>query len=168
MSETFAPGELGADGPAVEDCIREALDHLASKPANDPATGQFTGSALASGKTLERSSQFWAAVDAAKRDLLASVRNDSGLDGDAPETLRGLQEGYCEARLFRSAMFVRLVDLGGPITSKGKARALYTAYLSALDRETKLALALGLERKTKRTRTLGEVLAAHEDGTHGA
>jgi hypothetical protein len=86
------------------------------------------------------------------------VRHDAGLNGDAAETLRGLQDAYCEARLFRSAMFVRLVEQGGPITGKGRMRALYTAYLGALDREMKLAQALGLERKPKPVESVGDIL----------
>jgi hypothetical protein len=100
--------------------------------------------------TLERSEVFWSAVQPVKRELLEQVRTDSGLNGETAATLAGLQEAYCEVRLFRQAMFVRLVDLGGPITSKGKSRALYTAYLSALDRELKLAERLGLDRKQRR------------------
>ena len=47
-------------------------------------------------------------------------------------------------------MFVRLAEQGGPVTGKGKTRALFNTYLSALDREVKLALALGLRRRTAR------------------
>ena len=87
------------------------------------------------------------------------VETDLGVDGDTATTLRGLIDAYAEARLFRTAMFLRLIDMGGPLTTKGSARALYRSYLSALDRETKLAQVLGLERRAKRVRTLAEVMA---------
>ena len=59
-------------------------------------------------------------------------------------------------------MFLRLADVGGPITTKGRQRALYTAYLGALDRETKLAQVLGLERKAK-PGIAADILAQHEE-----
>jgi hypothetical protein len=108
-----------ADGLDVEACVREALEALGTQPMRDEKTGQFIAGTLAAGKTLERSEVFWSAVADAKRELLERVRCDAP-DPDAPETLRGLQDAYCEARLFRSAMFVRLVEEGGP--SQGKAR----------------------------------------------
>jgi hypothetical protein len=37
----------------------------------------------------------------------------------------------------------------GAVTGKGRMRALYSAYLGALDRETKLATTLGLQGKQK-------------------
>ena len=149
-------GELERNGPNVERCVREALEALGKKPGHDPETGQFIRANTEARTTLQRSEQFWSAVGQAKQELLEQVRRDAGLNGDAAETLRGLQEAYCEARLFRQAMFVRLVELGGPITTKGKARALFTAYLAALDREAKLAQTLGLERRARKVPTLEE------------
>ena len=57
------------------------------------------------------------------------------------------------------SLFIRMAELRGPITPKGKARALYSAYLSALDREHRLATTLGLERHARQidlARTLAE------------
>ena len=87
----------------------------------------------------------------AKRELLEQVRRDTGLAGDAAETMRGLQEAYSEVRLFRQAMCYGWWSSRGPITSKGKARALWTAYCAASDRELKLAQTIGLERRQKKT-----------------
>ncbi len=137
-----------ADALDVETFVREALEALGTQPTRDEKTGQFIAGTLAAGKTLERSEVFWSAVADAKRELLESVRRDAP-DSDAPETLRGLQEAYSEARLFRSAMFVRLVEQGGPITGKGKMRALYTAYLGALDREVTRASWSGVSRTAR-------------------
>ena len=146
-----ADRDLPANGPDVEACVREALDSISQKPGHDPVTGRFTASNTAAGTTLERSEAFWTAVADAKRELLEQVRRDTGLAGDAAETMRGLQEAYSEVRLFRQAMYLRLVELAGPITSKGKARALWTAYCAASDRELKLAQTIGLERRQKKT-----------------
>jgi hypothetical protein len=165
MSETGKPPlrDLSPNGPDVEACVREALETLSQKLGHDPVTGRFTSSNTAAGTTLARSEAFWAAVADAKRELLEQVRRDAGLDGDAVEALRGLQEAYCEARLFRQAMYLRLVELGGPITAKGKARALWTAYCAASDRELKLAQTIGIERKQKRVQTPLEALRGVED-----
>lgn len=148
--QDFHPvAELATDGPDVETCVREAIESLTAKPTRDAATGQFIPGGIAAGKTLARSEQWWAAVADVKRELVAKVRADAALDGEAPETLSGLFEAYAEVRLLRQAMFIRLTELGGPITTKGKARALYTAYLGALDRETRLATTLGTDRRQK-------------------
>ena len=97
-----------------------------------------------------RSETFWQEVAAAKRELAERVLTDLGADdGAAAETLLGVADGYAETRILRHALFLRLVELGGPVTTKGKARALFSSYLSALDRETRLAQVLGLERKAK-------------------
>ena len=78
---------------------------------------------------------------------------------DAPQTLLGPQDAYCEAQLFRESTFVRLVDEGGPITTKGKARALYRSYLEALDREERLAKTLGLSKRARKVPTVVQLLA---------
>ena len=148
--------ECPADGRDAAGGVREVLDALASRPTRNAKTGQFI-SGLAAGKTLERSEIFWTAITPIKADLVTRVRTDLAHD-DAPETVIGLTEAYAEVRLFRQAMFLRLADLGGPITTKGRSRALYTAYLSALDRETKLATTLGLTRKPKDAMTLDAYL----------
>ncbi|MGE0703610.1 MAG: hypothetical protein AB7P22_06685 [Vicinamibacterales bacterium] len=140
----------------IEACVRTAVETL---------TGLDRPPSLNAGKTLARSEHFWTAVEPAKRELLARVRGDHGDDDDAPQTLLGLQEGYVEARLFRTSMFLRLVDAGGPVTHKGRTRALYTAYLAALDRETKLAQLLGLTRTPRKVETLQGHLASTYGGT---
>lgn len=138
-------------GPAdLSDQLRDVHAKLSRlSPERDPVTQRFTGPNLAAGKTLERSAAFWSAVEPAKRELSERVSTDLAADAATVETLRGLIDAYSEVRLFRTSMFLRLVELGGPITAKGKCRALYRAYLDALDRETKLAQTLGLERRAK-------------------
>jgi hypothetical protein len=160
MTERALPpaGELGANGRDASASVREALDRLAHQPERDAASGRFVQGTLASGGTLERSEQFWSAVEPAKQELVSRVRTDLAVDASTVEALRGLVDAYAEVRLFRTSMFLRLVDQGGPITTKGKARALYRAYLDALDRETKLAQVLGLERRSKQAASPVEYL----------
>jgi hypothetical protein len=131
--------EIAAQAPpSVDACVREAIASL-------------TGPRFNAGVTFEQSEAFWEAVAPAKREIVARVRSDAGADDDAAQTRLGLEEAYAEVHLFRRSMFIRLLEGAhpGPITGKGRTKALYTAYLSALDRETKLAQLLGLERRAR-------------------
>jgi hypothetical protein len=148
LTDEAPSAELGTSGPDVADC-RDAIASLRLGAAPE----------MNASKTLERSARFWAALEPLKRELLEQVRRDIGGIDDAPQTLLAIQEAFVEASLFRRSMFLRLVDEGGAVTVKGKMRALYRGYLDALDRETKLAQVLGLERRKKRVPTVAEVLA---------
>ena len=150
-------GESESNGP--EDGAREAVHRLAAKPDRDPKTGRFLAGNTAAGKTLSRSEAFWSAVSAVKRELVERLKSDFAADAGAATTMEGILDGYAEARLLRHAMFNRLAEQGGPVTGKGRARALFRAYLAALDRETRLALVLGLERRPGRVPTLNDVLS---------
>ena len=136
-----------SESPDVNERLRGAMDSLAARQERGDA-GRFIVGGLAAAKTFERSEAFWVQVEPLKCELLERATADLAAD-DAAETKRGLLEAWAEARLFRQSMYLRLVDGGGPITAKGRTKALYTAYLAALDRETKLAQVLGLERQQK-------------------
>jgi hypothetical protein len=155
--------ELGANG-RVGQHIRQAVDSLATKPGHDPVTGRFVALNVEAGKTFAGSSVQWAALEPAKRELVEAVMADRGAsDADPlPTTFAGLVDAFAEVSLFRRSMFIRLTDFGGPITTKGKARALYTAYLAALDRELKLATTIGLERRSRRVTPMQAIAAEPE------
>ena len=158
-------GKALPDVPNVDACVREALDSLQRRSGRDPQTGRFVVANVEAGGTLARSDAFWSAVAGAKAQIVASVCADLGGESGLATTLSGLIDGYAEARLFRQAMGVRLMEMGGPVTGKGKGRMLYTAYLGALDREMKLAQLIGLERRAKPVERLEDVLAQHEETT---
>lgn len=138
-------------GNGPEHGVRGALEQLAERPNHDPETGQFVDGNTAAGCSLSRSTAFWGAVGVAKRELIDRLHSDLAVDaGRAAVTLEGLIDGYAEARLLRTAMFIRLTELPrGAVTAKGNTRALFNTYLSALDREVRLALTLGTERKSR-------------------
>ena len=141
--------------------VREVLHALDSRPRQDPTTGRFiAGTLAASNGTLERSEQFWSALEALKDDIILRLSQDFALDGSTIMTLFGTMDAYAEAHLLRKAMFIRLTELGGPVTDKGKARGLLKTYLAAMDRELKLAQTLGFERKSKPVNPLEAVGAA--------
>lgn len=138
--------------------VRDVLDTLATTPNHD-ARGQFVHGNTAAGKTLERSAALWQFIEPAKQDLIEQINRDQAIDADSTTVLRGLIDAYAEVRLFRASLFVRMTELGGAVTTKGKARALYRSYLSAVDRELRLADVIGKERKQKRMQSLGEMLS---------
>lgn len=157
-----------ADSPAPERShdgrIGDALTELAGRPARDQQTGRFIAGNPAHLEGLEYSQQLKAALAPLKRELIERVRGQLAADGDAPETLLGVIDMYCEARLLRSSAFVRMSQLGGFMTSKGKARALLKTWESAYDRELRAAERLGLERRARSVKSTREwLLDAHDE-----
>lgn len=161
--------ESGTNG-TLDGRVSEALESVQSRPDRDPTTGRFLTGNTAAGRTLARSEALWSELSTLKGGLADQLRADLAIeDGKAAETLAGLVDAYCEARLLRMAMFKRMTEQGGPVTGKGRVRAIFSTYLSALDRETKLATTLGLERRQKAVPSLQEALAAvdvEEDTDH--
>lgn len=149
--------ERGAD---VSGAVAEAVGRVERREDREPETGRFVAGNTAAGTTLRRSEALWSALAEAKGDLLGRLRSDLALAGDAAATMDAVLDGFAEASLLRRSLFIRLSELGGPITSKGKTRALVATYFSALDRETKLATTLGLRRVPKPVQSLDEFLAA--------
>lgn len=137
-----------ANGHDTARRVSEALEAIQAQPDRGP-DGRFVRGNIAAGKSMVRSAALWSSLGVAKRELVASVRVDLAADESAAETLSGLIDSYVEARLLRTSLFIRLSEMNGPVTAKGRVRALYAAYLSALDRERRLALDLGLQRRTK-------------------
>ena len=145
--------ELPTCGPDANAGLRDALASLTGRPElNATVTG-------------ERSVVFWRAVEPLKRELLGRVRQDAGGSDDAPETLQALQEAFVEASLFRRAMWLRLAEgpNPGPVTGKGRTKALYQCYVQAIDREAKLAQAIGLTRKRRPVPSVSDLLRSDHD-----
>jgi hypothetical protein len=142
------------------DRLGEALDKLATRPERD-ASGKFVPGNLAAARTLERAETFWEAVEPAKVEMVERIRQDLALDGAAAATLESVVDGFAEASLLRRSLFVRLAQAGGAVTARGRTRAAFGAYLAALDRERRLALDLGLERRGRDAESLVEYLERH-------
>jgi hypothetical protein len=141
--------ELATDG-----LISAALDGLVARTNERDSKGRYTRDNAAHLRTLEHSTQLRAALEPLKREIVQRVRLQLAADtDDAPETLLGVIDAYAEARLLRSSAFVRLSQLGGFMTAKGKARALLSTWGAAFDREMRAAERLGLVRRARRTQT---------------
>jgi hypothetical protein len=150
----------------VEDRVRGVIRQLTARPTRDPVTQRFIAGGLGGAvKTLATSALLLQELLPVKQDLVQRVLADRG--DDCSEIVAGLAEAYAESRLLRSSMFVRLIEQGGPVTGKGKKRALFDAYLGALDRETRLAGQLGLERRARRVSVEDYVATASQAADGG-
>lgn len=154
VSSIAEPGTEPAAEVATDGRIGTALGGLLARANERDAKGRFTRDNAAHLQTLEHSTQLRAALEPLKRELVTRVRLQLAADtDDAPETLLGVVDAYAEARLLRSSAFVRLSQLGGFMTAKGKARALLSTWAAAFDREMRAAERLGLVRRARRTQT---------------
>jgi hypothetical protein len=148
--------------------VAAAVRELQQAPDRDPDNGQFVAGNSANLRHGRRAGEDGAlrrALAEPARALEAAVLGDLAIakDGAAATTLRGLVGGYVEARLLRESLFARLIEIGGPVTTKGSKRALFDAWLSVLDRERRLALDLGLTRRARDVDPVDAVRRAVED-----
>ena len=124
----------------------------ADGPANgrDPKTGQFINNNTCALKHGGRSERLMERLQEEARAELAERRRAISEDlGEALSTIQAdLLERYLVAVALMGWMEDRLLA-EGVITAKGKRRALYSAYAAQLDRVTRLAQVLGLERRAR-------------------
>jgi hypothetical protein len=80
---------------------------------------------------------------------------------DAPVALRTAVDGLTQAAVLRDAMFVRVVELGGPTSERGRRRSAVDLWVAASDRAERLLRLVGLERSTKRINVAERIAAFH-------
>ncbi|MCC7033836.1 MAG: hypothetical protein IT179_13505 [Acidobacteria bacterium] len=73
-----------------------------------------------------------------------------------------LADAFIELAAVRNYLGGRLAA-EGPLTGKGRTRALLTAYLSIVDRQTRLAALLGTDRPPTPVTTASDLLAGRGD-----
>jgi hypothetical protein len=73
-----------------------------------------------------------------------------------------LADSFVELDAVRNYLGSRLAA-EGPLTGKGRTRALLTAYLAVVDRQVRLAQVLGIERRAKPVDPLEAVRRAVEE-----
>src|SRR5262245_9946894 len=94
--------------------------------ADRDESGRFVPGNRAALVVGARSSAFWQAHDAARREIVAAVVADAGHGmEDAPRALLLAADGIAQATLLRDAAFIRLVESGGPMTSAGRTRRAF-------------------------------------------
>jgi hypothetical protein len=99
-----------------------------------------------------------------REEIRGRVLSDLGIaETEATATLLALIDRFAETSLLCDAYFTWLQDQGGPIGTRGRQRAAVAGYLAVLDRQTKLATLIGLERRQKRVNPLDAVRAAVEE-----
>jgi hypothetical protein len=79
---------------------------------------------------------------------------------DLPMTVLRLVRAFAETSAMREAIFIRME--GQPLSGKGAQRRMLAVYLALVDRELRLAQAIGLDRKSKSIMTIDQILAEHE------
>jgi hypothetical protein len=139
--------------PDIRECVRDAVASLTGRPA------------LNAIKSGTRSEVLLTELEPARDSIVRQVCADLGADVDAlPATQARLVGAFSEVTLLRESIFLRMA--GQPATNKGRARALLSAYVSLIDRELRLAQAIGLERRAKPVPTLEQYISSRkrEDG----
>ena len=74
-----------------------------------------------------------------------------------------LADAFIELSAVRAYLGGRLAT-EGPLTGKGRTRALLTAYLSVVDRQTRLAALLGVDRPPTPIATASDLLTGRREG----
>lgn len=101
-------------------------------------------------KVGQHSQTFWDAQDDARRELRAAIIADAGHStDDAPRALSLAAESIAQATLVRDAAFARIIEAGGPLTSRGRTRRAFSVWLTSLDRLERNLRLVGLRRIPK-------------------
>lgn len=113
----------------------------------------------------ERSAQFWREHAAARRELREQILADAGHEpDDAPEALRLAADSLAQATLVQQSAYLRMIEEGGPLSSKGRARRCFDVWIRATDRVERYARLVGLKRRSRKLST-AEALAAQPEVT---
>lgn len=144
--------ETPASGPVCGQCgrVHPGGRFLAGCPGPRLRHG-LTSALTRSGATTATED----AVEGAKADLLAEL-------GDLGVVKRNLGESFVELSAVRRYLGSRLAR-EGPLTTKGRQRALLSAYLGTVDRLVRLASVLGIEKRRPDVDPLEAVRRAVEE-----
>jgi len=127
------------------------------------AGGRFTQGNKAALVVGHRSVAFWASQENLRREIVTGIVSDAGHSiEDAPRTLKAAAHGIAQALLLRDSAFDRLVESGGPLTTKGRARRAFDVWLASSDRLERHLRLVGL-RRVARPMNAAEALARLHD-----
>jgi hypothetical protein len=128
------------------------------------AGGRFIAGNRAALVTGERSTQFWRAAEAARRESRDAIIRDAGhTSQDAPEALRVTAEGLAQAVLLRDSAFARVIESGGPLTSSGRTRRAFAVWTAAADRVERYARLVGVRRVPQQVNVAERLAQMHEE-----
>jgi hypothetical protein len=151
------------------DCIAGCIETPQSAPLGQVGrvtddrdeSGRFVRRNRAAIVTGEHSAAFWASQESARREIVAALVSDAGhAVDDAPRGLVVAADGIAQALLLRDSAFLRLVEMGGPLTASGRTRRAYAVWLSASDRVERLLRLVGLTRRARNLESLQRLLEA--------
>jgi len=136
--------ELDADGPGrlgATACIRAARERLAS-----------TSPAMNALDIGDRSVQLQTALAPVREAIYRATCTDLGVSPDGAErpteALRITARNLATLDVLAET-FWTWIEARGVLTAKGKTRSAVTTLLSIIDRQTKLAAVIGLQRKAR-------------------
>jgi hypothetical protein len=97
-------------------------------------------------------------ISAWHQERVAAITTDLGGDGQVAATASPIVRELARLEIIAAALGTELLE-HGVLTQKGAMRAATTTYLQVVDRLTRLAITLGLERKAKPVNPLDAVRA---------
>jgi hypothetical protein len=127
-------------------------------------SGRFARGNKAALVTGERSSQFWHAAEATRRETRDAVVADAGhTPEDAPRALVVVADGLAQAALLRDSAYLRVIESGGPLTSGGRTRRAFVVWTQAADRCERYARLVGVHRVPRPAPSIAEYLASRAE-----
>lgn len=112
----------------------------------------------------QHAATFWHEQGEARQAIEHAILRDAGhTPDDAPEALRLAASSIAMSALVQSSAFTRLVEGGGPLTTRGRTRRAYTVWLAASDRLERGLKLVGLTRKARPVDPLEAVRRAVEE-----
>jgi hypothetical protein len=164
--QDLAPLEQAGNTGTFDDAVPALcpLGDVGPVSDRDAKTGRFTRGNRSALVVGARSRAFWEVHESARREIVEAVISDAGHDlDDAPKALQIAAEGIAQATLVRDSAFLLVVESGGPMTTSGRTRRSFNAWLAALDRLERHLRLVGLRREPKRrTNSLAELLRPAE------
>jgi len=150
-AESAAPSAESAPNGRIDlDAVVEAVVAaiLSRRQARNP-DGTFAHGNAGHAGDLLRSGQLLDGLAAAKKALVDQLKADKEYGQNAvPEPVGGVLDALAEVRLLRQSVFVQIALMpGNAVTVGGRARRLLQPYVQLVDRELRLAQAIGLEQK---------------------
>jgi hypothetical protein len=109
--------------------------------------------------TGSRSVAFWEEHSEERRELQRIIVEDLGHKlEDAPKALLVAADGLAQSMLVRDSAYLRLAAEGGPLTSAGRTRRVFSVWCAATDRVERHLRLIGLKREPRPASSPSEAL----------
>ena len=127
------------------------------------AAGHLITGNTASVVVGHRGADFWHQHDQLRREIRDSIITDAGhSQDDAPRGLALAADGIAQASILRDAAYSRLMTVGGPLTSHGRARRAFSVWLAAADRVERQLRLVSLRRAPKSVPSATDLIEEHD------